>query len=99
MMRLIRSPWARAFLVWTVAFFAVAIVVALEALVSLGQAEQACFFEPVPCPVAGHPKLVQLDVAVFVIPLIWLVGVILGVVARAVADRRQRGRRPIVESR
>lgn len=88
-MRLIRSPWVRAFMVWTVVFLATAIVVALEALVSLARAEQACFFEPVPCPLAGDPKLVQLDIAVFVIPLIWLVGVILGGIARAITERRR----------
>jgi hypothetical protein len=88
-MRLLRSPWTRALLVWTVVLLAAAILVALDAMIGLYRADQACFFQypVVPCPQAGDPLLFRLDFAFFGIPLIWLVGVLLGVVGRALARR------------
>lgn len=92
-MRVLRSPWTRAFLVWTVILAAAAILVAIGALIGLANADQACFLQypVVPCPQSGDPLLVQLDFAFFGFPLIWFVGVLLGVVARALARRRRIG--------
>ena len=88
-MRRLRSPWTRAFLVWTVILLAAATLVALDAVIGLYRADQACYFQYplVPCPQTGDPLLVQLDFAFFGIPLIWLVGVLLGVIGRALARR------------
>lgn len=92
-MRVLRSPWTRAFLVWTVILTAAAILVAIGALIGLAKADQACFLQypVVPCPLSGDPLLVQLDFAFFGFPLIWFVGVLLGVVARGLARRRRTG--------
>ncbi len=88
-MRMLRSPWTRGFLVWTVILLAVATLVALDAVIGLLRADDACFFQYplVPCPQAGDPLLVQLHFAFFGFPLIWLVGVLLGAVGRALARR------------
>ena len=86
-MRMLRSPWTRAFLVWTVMLLAAATLVALVAVIGLLRADDRCYFQIGPCPQAGDPDLVKLDFAVFGIPLIWLAGVLLGVVGRALAGR------------
>ncbi|MHB8460630.1 MAG: hypothetical protein ACYDB6_11285 [Candidatus Limnocylindrales bacterium] len=84
---MLRSPWTRAFLVWTAMLLAAAALVALDAVIGLLRADEACYFQVGPCPQAGDPDLVQLDFAFFGIPLIWLMGVLLGVVGRALARR------------
>ncbi len=86
-MRRLRSPWVRAFLVWTFVLLAAAIVLAIGAMVGLLQAQNACFFQTAPCPGSDDPNLVLLGVAFFVIPLIWLIGVLLGAIGRALAGR------------
>lgn len=88
-MRILRSPWTRAFLVWTVMLLAAATLVALVAVIGLIRADERCFvqYPLVPCPQAGDPLLVQLHFAFFGFPLIWLVGVLLGAVGRALARR------------
>ena len=88
-MRRIRSPWTRAFLIWTVVSLVATLVVAADASAGLGDAQQACFFQTAPCPDGKHPKVVQLQFAFLGMPLIWVVGVMLGIVARAV-DRRSQ---------
>ena len=90
-MRLLRSPWTRAFLLWTVLLVAAAVLLALGAVIGLLRADQACYFgyPVVPCPGTGDPLVVQLDFAFFGIPLIWLAGVVLGVVGRTLARRRR----------
>ncbi len=87
-MRRIRSPWVRAFLIWTVVSVVATLVIAADASIGLAHAQQACFFQTAPCPDGSHPKVVQLQVAFLVVPLVWLVGVMLGVVVRAVDRRR-----------
>lgn len=86
-MRMLRSPWTRAFLVWTVILLAAATLVALDAVIGLLRAADDCYFQAGPCSQAGDPDSVQLLFAFFGIPLIWLVGVLLGVVGRALARR------------
>ena len=73
-MRMLRSPWTRAFLVWTVILLAAATLVALDAVIGLYRAGQACYFQYplVPCPQAGDPLLVQLHFAFFGFPLIFM---------------------------
>jgi hypothetical protein len=91
-MRLMRNPWTRAFLVWAAVCLAVALLLGMDAFAGLIRAQDACFYQGAPCPQAGHPKLIQLEVAFLGIPLVWGLGVVLGVVARAVAARRPHRR-------
>lgn len=86
-MRALKSPWTRAFLVWTIISLLAAIVVAVDAVVGLLRSADACFFQTGPCSQEGDPDVTQLQVAFFGIPLIWLLGVLLGVVGRAIAGR------------
>ena len=87
-MQQLRSPWARAFLVWTVVVLAVAALVAIDAVAGLLRAADDCWFGLSPCSPKDDPHLVQLQVAFFAIPAIWLAGVLIGVVAHAFARRR-----------
>lgn len=59
----------------------VAIVLALEAALSLDRAQQACFFNypGTPCPSRDDPAVVRLTVAFFGLPVVWLIG--LGVIS------------------
>ena len=72
-----------------------AIVLAIVAAASLVDAQQACFFSyPVdPCPAGDDWRVGLLTFAFFGVPLIWLVGVVVAVVGRAVVRRRRERRR------
>jgi len=88
-MRRMRSRWTRAFLIWTVGFVVATVVIAFDASAGLYGAQQACFFQTAPSPDAAHPKLVQLQFAFLGMPLIWVVGIVLGIGARMVEGRRR----------
>jgi hypothetical protein len=90
-MRRLRSPLLRAFLVWTVVLLAAAILLAFGAIIGFVRAQDACFFQTAPCPGSDDPNLVQLAVAFFGIPLIWLIGVLLGAIGQALAARSRKG--------
>jgi hypothetical protein len=83
----LKSPWTRAFLVWTIVALVAAIVVAVDAVIGLLRSADACFFQTGPCSQAGDPDVIQLQVAFFGIPLVWLLGVLVGAVGRAIAGR------------
>jgi hypothetical protein len=85
--KLFRSRWTRAMLVWTIALVVLAIVLAVDAVIGLLRADDACFFQIGPCPEFGDANHVRLAVAFFGIPLIWLVGVLVGAVARVLLRR------------
>ena len=87
--------WARGMAIWTGVLLVVAIVLAASAVVSLYDAQQACFFgfPSVACPDDQDWRVGLLTFAFFGVPLIWLVGVVVAVVGRAIA-RRRRERRP-----
>ena len=72
----------------------VAVVLAVVAAAGLVDAQQACFisYPAVPCPDGGDWRVGLLPFALFGVPLIWLVGVAVAVVGRAVV-RRHRARR------
>ena len=91
-MRRMRSPWIRAFLIWSVGALVATLVVAADASAGLYGLQQDCFFQVSPCPDASHPKVIQLQFAFLGMPLIWVVGLVIGVVARAVAARWLIGR-------
>lgn len=86
-MRRMHSPWMRAFLVWTAVFLVATILLFVDASAGLIAAEQACFVQTAPCPDAGHPKVLELQFALLGMPLIWVVGVVLGIIGRAVRSR------------
>jgi hypothetical protein len=90
----LRSRWVRGFVLWTLALLAVAVLVAVQAMASLNDAQQACFFgyPSVPCPESGDPSVARLTFAFFGIPLVWLVGI--GGAALAWALRRRGDARP-----
>ena len=94
-MRLLQSRWSRGVVVWTFVLLLVAIVLAVSAVASLLDAQQACFFgfPSVACPDGQDWRVRLLTFAFFGVPLIWLVGVVVAIVGRAVANR-QRERRP-----
>jgi hypothetical protein len=85
--KLLRSPWTRVFLGWTIALAVLAFVLAVDAVMGLLRADDACFFQVGPCPEFGDANHVRLAIAFFGIPLVWLVGVVVGAVARAMARR------------
>ena len=87
-MRRLRSPWTRAFIVWTVVLALVAVILFVVAVVGFLDAANDCFFQSGPCSTAGDANFVTLQVAVFGVPMVWLAGVLVGVVARAIDRRR-----------
>jgi anti-sigma factor RsiW len=74
-----RARWraVRPALLWTLGAFAVAVVIAVGAVASLVDAQQACYFQTAPCPGRDDPRLVWLAVAFFIVPLVWLLGLLL----------------------
>ena len=74
-----------------------AILLAVEALISIHQAEQACFFNypTTPCPGGDDPAVIRLTLAFFAVPLGWLIG--LGVIGLgwSLIGRRAARRREI----
>jgi len=92
-MERLRSRWVRGVLLWTLVLLVVTVVVAIQAIASLYNAQQACFFQPVPCPEGDDPRVVQLGVAFIGLPLVWGAGVVLASIGREVTRRRaDRGR-------
>ena len=73
-----RARWRaiRPALAWTLGAFAVAVMIAIVATASLVDAQQACFLESAPCPGRDDPRLTWLIVAFFVVPLVWLLGLL-----------------------
>jgi hypothetical protein len=72
-----RARAARPAIAWTLGAFGVALVIALAATSSLGDALQACLSGTVPCPDAADPRLDWLAFALVGVPLLWLLGLLL----------------------
>lgn len=72
-------------MLWTALMAIVAIVVAGQAIVSLYDSQQACFFQSgaVPCPAGDDPRVAQITVGFIGVPLAWAVGVAVGTLAWA----------------
>jgi hypothetical protein len=83
-------PLVMVAIAWTLLVGAIGIVLALEATLSLYDGQQACFFNypAVACPAGDDPAVVRLTVAFFGVPLVWLVGIVLVIVAWARRSRR-----------
>ena len=89
-MRPFRSRWARGVALWSLALLVVAVVLAVTAVAGLIDAQQACFFgfPSVECPDGQDWRVSLLTFAFFGVPLIWLAGLVVAIVGRAVVARR-----------
>ena len=89
-MRRIRVSLVRGLVLWTLVAIVVAVLMAVQAVVSLYAAGQACWFNypSVECPNGNDPALVRLTFAFFGVPLVWLIGIGLAVLGRALVRRR-----------
>jgi hypothetical protein len=89
-----RSRFVRAIVLWTLFMLVIAVLLAVQATGSLIFAGQDCFFNypAVPCPSADDPALTRLTISFFGVPTVWLIGIGLAIVGRAV--RRRRSARP-----
>lgn len=82
---------ARGLALWSVALLVLAIILALGAVLSLIDAQQACFFgyPSVACPDGQDWRVGLLTFAFFGVPLIWFTGVVAAIIGRAVANRKR----------
>lgn len=89
-MRVRRSGLLRVAVVWTLLMLAFAVLLAAQAMLSLYDAQQACFFDypAVACPAGDDPAIARLTFALLGVPLIWLVGIGLAILASAWQRRR-----------
>ena len=90
-MRRIRVSLVRGLVLWTLFLLVVAVLLAAQAVGSLYLAQQACWFNypSVACPSGDDPALARLTFAFFGVPLVWLVGIGLAVLGRALLRRRR----------
>ena len=90
-MRVRGGRFLRVAVVWTLLMFVIAVLVAAQAMSSLYDGQQACFFNypAVACPTNEDPAIARLTFAFFGVPLIWLVGI--GLTTVAWAWQRRRG--------
>lgn len=90
-MRRTRSGSVRAIALWTLLALMLGVTIAAQAALSLNDAQQACFFNypAVPCPGGDAPAVGRLTFAFIGIPLIWVAGLVVGAVWRALARRKR----------
>jgi heme/copper-type cytochrome/quinol oxidase subunit 1 len=83
--------FARGLVIWTMLLLVVAVLMALQAVVSLYGAQQTCWFNypSVACPGGDDPALTRLTFAFFGVPLVWLIGIGIAVLGRALMRRRR----------
>jgi hypothetical protein len=84
-----RSPWTRAFFVWTVVMTLAAVALAVVAIAGFLRAADLCYFQIGPCGQAGDPNDVLLRFAVVGMPAVWLFGVLAGAAAYGWQHRRR----------
>lgn len=92
-MRRLRSPWARGLLVGSVVLGVVAVAVTVVVSYELLRAQDACYFQTAPCPTSDDPRVVRLTLAFLGFPLIWLIGLGVGILGWE-RERRRGGPRP-----
>ena len=82
---------ARGLVLWTLCLFVVAGLLAAQAIWSIYNAQQVCFFNypSVACPGVDDPAFVRLTFAFFGVPLVWLAGLGVAVLGQAVLRRRR----------
>jgi hypothetical protein len=66
----------RGLVAWTLVMIVLGVLLAGQAVWSLLDAQQACFFNypAVPCPGGDDPAVARLTFAFIVVPLVWAVG-------------------------
>ena len=79
----LRSPWTRAFLIWTAVMALAAAALAVVAIAGFLRAAGICWFQTGPCGQAGDANDVLLRFALVGVPAVWLVGVLAGAAAHA----------------
>lgn len=90
-MRRIRISLVRGLVLWTLLMLVIAVLLVLQGAWSLTSAGQACFVDShVPCPSGDDPAVARLTFAFFGVPTIWLAGIGLVVVRRALLRRRRQ---------
>jgi hypothetical protein len=91
-----RGGLALGLALWTLILLVVAVLLAAQAIWSIYDAQQACFFNypSVPCPSGDDPAFVRLRLAFFGVPGIWLAGIGLAVPGNALLRRRRRTTTP-----
>lgn len=91
-MRRMRVGLVRGLVIWTLFPLSVAVLLAAQAVVSLYVQGQSCFlnYPSVPCPSAADPAMARLTFAFVGVPLVWLIGIALAVLGRALLHRRRR---------
>ena len=91
-MKRLRTRFVQAILLWTLLMLVLAVLLAVQATGSLIFAGQDCFlnYPAVPCPSATDPALTRLTIAFFGVPLVWLVGIGLALVGRALRRRMSK---------
>jgi hypothetical protein len=87
---LVRGP-----VLWTVFLFGLAILLVGQAILSIYSAQQVCFmnYPSVACPTNDDPAFVRLRFAFFGVPVLWLIGIGLIVLRRALLSHSSLLRR------
>jgi hypothetical protein len=77
---------------WTLVLLLVAVLLAAQAIWSIYDAQQVCFFNypSVPCPSVDDPAFARLRFAFFGVPLVWLAGIGVAVLSGALHRWRRR---------
>ena len=86
-MKRLRSPWTRAFLLWTAVLLALSVVLGIASVFGFLRSADACYFQSGTCAEAGDQDFVTLQVAVIALPLIWAAGIVIGAIAYQVRGR------------
>jgi hypothetical protein len=78
-----RRTLVRTLVAWTLGMLLIGVLLAVQALWSLHNAQQACFFDypAVPCPGGDDPAAARLTLAFFGVPLVWVVGIVVAALA------------------
>jgi hypothetical protein len=78
-----RRTLVRTLVAWTLGMLLIGVLLAVQALWSLHNAQQACFFDypAVPCPGGDDPAVARLTLAFFGVPLVWVVGIVVAALA------------------
>ncbi len=71
-----RRTLVRGLVAWTLGMLVLGVLLAGQAIWSLSDAQQACFFNypAVPCPGGDDPAVARLTFAFIGVPLVWAVG-------------------------
>jgi hypothetical protein len=91
-MRRLRGGLVRGSVLWTLFLLVAAVLLAAQAIWSIYDARQVCFFNypSVPCPSVDDPAFARLRFAFFGVPVVWLAGIGIAVLISALLRRRRR---------